>query len=70
MIPYPLPTPIPGQEVCLDCGGDPERFMREAAAFANERCWGTLSCSVFVHPATQARAARGWAAAAAAAAGL
>ncbi|KAL4447993.1 hypothetical protein ABPG75_005212 [Micractinium tetrahymenae] len=41
------------QEVCLDCGGDPERFMRETAAFANERCWGTLSCSVFVHPATQ-----------------
>lgn len=47
------------QEVCLDSGGDPERFMREAAAFANDRCWGTLSCSVFVHPATQARAARG-----------
>lgn len=29
--------------------------MREAAAFANERCWGTLSCSVFAHPTTQAR---------------
>ncbi|KAL4444976.1 hypothetical protein ABPG77_004026 [Micractinium sp. CCAP 211/92] len=41
------------QEVCLDSGGDSERFMREAAAFANDRCWGTLSCSVFVHPATQ-----------------
>ncbi|PSC73701.1 NAD-dependent aldehyde dehydrogenase [Micractinium conductrix] len=41
------------QEVCLDCGGDSARFMPAATAFANDRCWGTLSCSVFVHPATQ-----------------
>lgn len=34
--------------------GDPdvERFLARAAAFANERCWGTLSCCVLVHPAT------------------
>lgn len=41
------------QEVCLDCGGDPTRFMAAALDFANNRCWGTLSCSVFVHPTTQ-----------------
>ena len=45
------------QEVCLDCGGDPARFMLAAQDFANDRCWGTLSCAVFVHPATQVGAA-------------
>lgn len=29
------------------------RFLEEAVAFANERCWGTLSCCVLVHPATE-----------------
>ena len=46
------------QEVALPCGGDPPAFMAAAAAFANDRCWGTLSCSLIVHPATQ-RAHRG-----------
>ncbi|GMH35326.1 hypothetical protein BSKO_03194 [Bryopsis sp. KO-2023] len=41
------------QEVCLpECGDDPVKFMKEAVKFAN-KCWGTLSCSVFIHPATQ-----------------
>lgn len=53
--------PRRAQEVCLDCGGDAARFMQEAVRFANQRCWGTLSCSVFVHPTTQV--ARGAAAA-------
>lgn len=33
---------------------DPARFLEEAVRFANERCWGTLSCVVLVHPATMA----------------
>lgn len=42
------------QEVALPgCGSDPAAFMAAAAAFANDRCWGTLSCAVFVHPATR-----------------
>ncbi|MBX3189534.1 MAG: aldehyde dehydrogenase [Labilithrix sp.] len=30
-----------------------ERFLERAVAFANERCWGTLSCCMLVHPATE-----------------
>jgi hypothetical protein len=42
------------QEVALPgCGGAAERFLPAAVDFANERCWGTLSCALFVHPATQ-----------------
>jgi hypothetical protein len=26
------------------------RFLERAVAFANERCWGTLSCCMLVHP--------------------
>lgn len=56
----------PPQEVCLDSGGDASAFMVAATRFANERCWGTLSCAAFVHPATQVGRQRrlgGWAAA-------
>jgi acyl-CoA reductase-like NAD-dependent aldehyde dehydrogenase len=28
-------------------------FLERAVSFANERCWGTLSCSMLVHPATE-----------------
>ncbi|KAK9835218.1 hypothetical protein WJX81_006473 [Elliptochloris bilobata] len=39
------------QEVALPgTGADPERFMEAAVKFANERCWGTLSCSIMVSP--------------------
>lgn len=51
--PSPARSFFIAQEVCLDCEGDAARFMAEATRFANERCWGTLSCSVFVHPTTQ-----------------
>ena len=41
----------------MDGGGDPAQFMATALDFANNRCWGTLSCSIFVHPTTQVHAA-------------
>ena len=34
---------------------DVDRFLREAVAFCNERCWGTLSCSISIDPQTQRR---------------
>ncbi len=45
-------------EVALDLGDppggpSPERFLERAVAFANERCWGTLSCCLLVHHATE-----------------
>lgn len=46
-------SPAPAQEVCLDTGGHPAAFMAAATDFCNDQCWGTLSCAVFVHPATQ-----------------
>ena len=37
------------QEVALPgTGGDPEAFLGAAVRFANERCWGTLSCCLMV----------------------
>lgn len=33
-------------------------FMAKATTFANEACWGTLSCMVLVHPETAAQHAR------------
>ena len=39
-------------EVSLDADDAPS-FLRAAVDFANDRCWGTLSCAVFVHPATE-----------------
>lgn len=32
---------------------DAALFLERAVAFANERCWGTLSCCLLVHPATE-----------------
>jgi acyl-CoA reductase-like NAD-dependent aldehyde dehydrogenase len=32
---------------------DPADFMAKATAFANDDCWGTLSCMVLIHPETQ-----------------
>jgi len=48
----PLSSASP-QEVCLDTGGHPAAFMAAATDFCNDQCWGTLSCAVFAHPATQ-----------------
>jgi hypothetical protein len=39
-------------EVSLDAG-DPARFLRQAVEFANERCWGTLSCCVLIDGKTE-----------------
>ncbi|KAK9814745.1 hypothetical protein WJX72_010772 [[Myrmecia] bisecta] len=37
------------QEVCLPgTGADPAAFLEKAVAFANDKCWGTLSCSLLV----------------------
>lgn len=37
---------------------DAGEFLAAAADFANQRCWGTLSCCVLVHPATEKAHAR------------
>ena len=39
-------------EVALDVTSA-QSFLDSAVDFANERCWGTLSCCVLVHPATE-----------------
>jgi len=39
-------------EVALDAD-DAESFMAEATRFANDDCWGTLSCSVMIDPRTE-----------------
>jgi hypothetical protein len=37
---------------------DAADFMAKATEFANDSCWGTLSCVVLIHPETQATYAR------------
>jgi acyl-CoA reductase-like NAD-dependent aldehyde dehydrogenase len=34
-------------------GPSVRRFLEKAVAFANDRCWGTLSCALLVHPSTE-----------------
>lgn len=41
------------QEVSLDCADTADAFFKAAASFANETCWGTLSCAVLVDAHTQ-----------------
>jgi acyl-CoA reductase-like NAD-dependent aldehyde dehydrogenase len=38
-------------EVSLDATG-PVEFLEKAVPFANDRCWGTLSAGIVVHPTT------------------
>lgn len=40
------------QEVALPgtALADPDAFLPAAVQFANDRCWGNLSCSLFVSP--------------------
>ncbi len=38
--------------VTLDASG-PVDFLAKAVDFANDRCWGTLSCVMLVHPSTR-----------------
>jgi acyl-CoA reductase-like NAD-dependent aldehyde dehydrogenase len=39
-------------EVALDAD-DAGTFLREATRFANDDCWGTLSCMMLIHPSSQ-----------------
>ena len=41
-------------EVSLDANG-PEEFLRAAVDFANDKCWGTLSCMLLIDDGTQKR---------------
>ncbi|MCB1051162.1 MAG: aldehyde dehydrogenase [Acidobacteria bacterium] len=34
-------------------GPDAESFLAQAAQFANEKLWGSLNCSILIHPKTQ-----------------
>jgi hypothetical protein len=38
-------------EATLDAR-DPAEFLEKAVDFANDRCWGTLSATILIHPAT------------------
>lgn len=40
-------------EVSLECPDDAVKFLELAVPFANDRCAGTLSCSLLVHPKTE-----------------
>eukprot|EP00210_Caulerpa_lentillifera_P003328 g3177.t1 len=40
------------QEICLQ-GSTPGDFLEKAVYFCNEKCWGTLSCCIIIHPETQ-----------------
>jgi len=44
-------------EVALDSDG-PEGFLEAAVRFANDDCWGTLSCMLIVDEGTQKRCAQ------------
>ena len=39
-------------QVDLDCSTASE-FLRQVTEFANERCWGTLSCMLIIHPKSE-----------------
>jgi acyl-CoA reductase-like NAD-dependent aldehyde dehydrogenase len=39
-------------EVAIDAT-TPAEFLAKAVEFANDKCWGTLSCCVLVHPSTE-----------------
>lgn len=39
------------QQVDIPAGGDAAAFLPKAVDFANNRCWGTLSCAVIVDAA-------------------
>lgn len=41
------------QQVDLPGGGRPDSFLSAAVSLANDKCWGTLSCTLIVDPKTQ-----------------
>ncbi|GBF87574.1 NAD-dependent aldehyde dehydrogenase [Raphidocelis subcapitata] len=48
------------QEVALPGPADPASFLGAAAEYANESCWGSLACAVFIHPETRAAHPAAW----------
>ena len=45
------------QQVDIPGGGRADAFLPQAVSLANDRCWGTLSCTVIVDPKTQSSSA-------------
>lgn len=41
-----------GVLVCIELGGDPQTFLRNAVTYANERLHGTLGANLIAHPDT------------------
>ena len=41
------------QQIDISAGGNPDSFLPQAVSLANDKCWGTLSCSLIVDPVTQ-----------------
>ena len=41
------------QQVDIPGGGRPDSFLSAAVSLANDKCWGTLSCTLIVDPKTQ-----------------
>jgi hypothetical protein len=37
----------------MSSNNEPDRFMKDIVPFANTECFGSLCCSVFIHPSTQ-----------------
>lgn len=45
------------QQVDIAGGGRADTFLSQAVCLANDRCWGTLSCTLIVDPKTQSSSA-------------
>ena len=41
------------QQIDISGGGNPDSFLPQAVNFANNKCWGNLSCTLIVDPVTQ-----------------
>eukprot|EP01025_Chloroclados_australasicus_P046066 TRINITY_DN5083_c0_g1_i2.p1 TRINITY_DN5083_c0_g1~~TRINITY_DN5083_c0_g1_i2.p1 ORF type:complete len:593 (-),score=75.23 TRINITY_DN5083_c0_g1_i2:251-2029(-) len=41
------------QEVALDDCANPSEFLQKATNFANQKCWGSLTCSIYVPPSVE-----------------
>ena len=41
------------QQVDIAGGGRADTFLTQAVSLANDKCWGTLSCTLIVDPKTQ-----------------
>ena len=45
------------QQVDIAGGGRANTFLPQAVSLANDKCWGTLSCTLIVDPKTQSASA-------------